>query len=179
MFIFVAGPYAGWAAAFISGYILTLGGITTTVYAWKGAPGHFGIAPSAPAIYFGDVLLVAALLAIWAQKGRLKIGWLVALFVLPAVALLLTEWGNTPEQWTGLKLYLTAIISFGIGRWLSANLTDQAALVVACACALAVGLQFVVTFAQSRGVILFARGDAGQWIGEGRMTGLYNHPGMV
>jgi O-antigen ligase len=179
-FTLIAAPFAGWAAALIGAYVITLGGITTTLYVMAGPPLHVGIARSTPTIYLGDVLLVGALFAIWAQGGRLKVGWLLMGFVLPSLVLLLVVWGNTPSQWSGLKLYATAIVSFGIGRWLSEEITERSAFVVVCACLVTCGLQFVVAFAQSRGVTLLrVSNDAAHWIGGGRMTGLYSHPALL
>lgn len=180
VFILMAVPRTGWAAALICGYILTLGGITATFFAMQGNPMHYGIAPGAPVISLGDVLLVGALLAIWVQGERVRIGWILVCFVLPAVVLLLTEWGNTPEQWAGLKLYISAIAAFGIGRWLSENLTEQTALVLATACLLVCGLHFVVAVAQSQGVTLIGVTAGGaEWIRQGRMLGIYYHPAML
>jgi hypothetical protein len=180
MFTLAAAAFAGWAAAFIGAYILTLGGITATLYVAAGRPPHVGLANSTPAIYLGDVVLVAALIAIWAQGGRLKIGWLVAGFVVPALFFLVFFWGSTPEQWSGLKLYVTAIVSFGVGRWLSENLTERTAFVVVSACLAACGLEFVLTVAQSQGVVLLRASHAAErWIREDRMVGLFSHPAML
>lgn len=181
LFLVAMAPVAGWAVSFISGYVITLGGLTTTLYEIEGTWGHYGIARSAPTLSLGDVLLAGALIAVWVQRGRLKVGWLLWAFLLPAVALLLTTWGNTPEQWSGLKLYLTAIVSFGIGRWLSENITEKGAYVLVCSCIVACGLQFTLAFTQARGVILLplASPEAAHWIAEGRMVGLYNHPGIL
>jgi hypothetical protein len=180
LFLAIAVPMAGWAASLVSAYIITLGGITATLYALPESTVHYGIAPSAPRVSLGDVLLVGALLAIWAQKGRLEIRWLVVAFAVPALVLLLAVWADTPEQWSGLKLYLTAIVSFGIGRWLSENLTDRAAFVLVSACFAVCALQFIITFVQSRGLTLLTGTlDTAQWINEGRMVGLYNHPATL
>ena len=183
IFLVIAASRAGWAAAFISSYVITLGGLTTNLYVMDGAVGHSGIAPSAPIISFGDVLLLCSLIAIWVRGGRLGIGWLLAGFALPALVLLIAVWGNTPEQWAGLKLYVTAIASFGIGRWLSENLSGASALVLASACLITCTVQFVITFAQWLGISLTPRtltSQAARIIGEqGRMVGLYEHPAFL
>jgi hypothetical protein len=126
-FVFVTAPYAGWAVSFIGAYVITLGGLTSTLWAMDGATSTVpGIADKTISVSLEDIMLVSALIAIWAHRGRLRISWALAAFLLPAVVLVFTTWGNTSEQWSGLKLYLTAFIAFGIGRWLSDNLTDRA-----------------------------------------------------
>lgn len=183
IFLVIAASLAGWAAAFISSYVITLGGLTTNLYVMDGAVGHSGIAPSAPIISFGDVLLLCSLIAIWVRGGRLGIGWLLAGFALPALVLLLAVWGNTPEQWAGLKLYVTAIVSFGIGRWLSENLSGASALVLASACALTCTIQFIITVSQWLEISLAPRGLSTQTAriieDQGRMVGLYEHPAFL
>ena len=184
VFLITAARLAGWAAAFVSSYLITLCGLTTVLYFVEGWGGTQGIAPSAPTVFFGDLLLVGGLAAIWAGGGRLEIGWLLAGFGIPALFLLATVWGNTPEQWSGLKLYLTAILSFGVGRWLSENLTDRRAFVLACACFMTCAIQFIVTFAQWMGINEFAYrsySSATKAIiaNQGRMVGLYEHPGTL
>jgi len=181
LFVCAVAPYAGWAVAFICGYVITLGGITTPLIVLGDVRSHVGIASSAPTIWLGDALLACALLAIWADRGRLKFGWHLAAFTLSACVLLVTVWGNTPEQWAGAKLYVTAIISFAVGRWLSENLTEIAATILACACLVVCGLQFLVTVAQSQGIMLLRGGsrDAAIWISDGRMIGLYTHPAYL
>jgi hypothetical protein len=183
--LFVCGtaPYATWAVALLCAYVIALAGITTTLTVIGDATrdvGHVGVASSVPTVWLGDVLLACALLAIWARGGRLKVGWLLAAFTLPASILLVTAWGNTPAQWSGLKLYVTAIISFAVGRWLSENLTENAATILACACLVVSVLHFVVVVAQSRGMMV-VRGstEAAKWISEGRMVGLYIHPAVL
>jgi O-antigen ligase len=180
-FVLAIAPRAGWAVAFVGAYLITLGGVTTKLLTVASGPAVNGIAPSTLTIYLSDVLLVCSVVAIWAQNGRLKIGWTVAAFLLPATVLLFTAWGNDPAQWSGIKLYLTAIISFAIGRWLSTNLTEKGALALASACAVICGLQFLLTVAQSAGIMLIHAGrqDSGEWVREGRMVGLYVHPGIV
>lgn len=182
LFVLVMSPIAGWTVALISGYVITLGGITTTLYSTGAVTqGHYGIARNAPTLWLGDLLLIGTLLAIWAGAGRLRIGWLIASLTFPAIVLLFVVWGNTPEQWSGLKLYVTAIVAFGVGRWLSENLTEKAGLVLVSACLASCALQFTVTFAQSRGVYLLglASSDSAQWINDGRMVGLYSHPAFL
>jgi O-antigen ligase len=179
-FTFAAVPFAGWTAALIGGYVITLGGITTKLYVAGGTPVHLGIAPGAVTIFLGDVMLVFVLIAIWAHSGRLRIGALLAVFLLPAVVFLVFDWGNTPEQWSGLKLYVTAIISFGVGQWLSENLTERSGVVIASACLVACTLQFVLTLAQTEGVMLLGVSrEAAHWIETGRMVGLYGHPAIL
>jgi hypothetical protein len=184
VFLVTAARFAGWTVAFIGSYLITLCGLTTVLYLMDGSVGHVGIAPSAPMIFLGDLLLLGALISIWAGGGRLDIGWLLVAFGIPAVFLLLAVWGNTPEQWAGLKLYLTAILSFGVGRWLSENLTDRRACVLACACFMICAIQFIVTFAQWMGINEFAYrsySSATKAIiaTQGRMVGLYEHPGSL
>lgn len=179
-FTLAAVPFAGWTAALAGGYVITLGGITTKLYVAGGTPVHLGIAPGVVTIFLGDVMLVGVLIAIWAHGGRLRVGALLAVFLLPALVFLFFDWGNTPEQWSGLKLYVTAIVSFGVGRWLSENLTERSGLVIASACLLACSLQFVLTLAQSEGVMLLGVSrDAAHWIETGRMVGLYGHPAIL
>jgi len=181
IFVSFAASIAGWAVAFVAAYVMTLGGVTTTLYAVGGDPGHLGIESGSITIYLGDVLLVATVVAIWMQGGRLKIGWMLAGFLIPAVIMTFAVWGDYTAQWSGLKLFATAIISFGVGRWLAENLTEKAALVIALACFVACALQFVVTIAQSRGIELpaFKGAFVGEWISKGRMVGLYDHPGRL
>lgn len=184
VFLFTAARLAGWAVAFVSSYLITLCGLTTVLYLMEGSSSHQGIAPSAPMVFLGDLLLLCGLIAIWANGGRLEIGWLFAGFGIPAVFMLVTVWGNTPEQWSGLKLYFTAILSFGIGRWLSENLTNRSAFVLVCACLMTCFIQFTVTFAQSIGITEFAfrsyNSATKAIIGsQGRMVGLYEHPGFL
>lgn len=144
------------------------------------APGHIGIASGAPSLFLGDILLVASVLAIWANEGRLNIGWIFVAFAVPAFICLFTIWGNTPEQQAGIKLYLTAVIAFGVGRWLGENATGRAGLVIAFACLIAIGLQFVLAIAQYRGITLLpVSKDAARWIAQGRMVGLYEHPAIL
>ncbi len=91
-------------------------------------------------------------------------------------------WGGTPAQWSGLKLYVTAIVAFAVGRWLSENLTEKSALLLASVCAAVCFLQLVFTVAQSRGVMLLRAGgpDTENWItSEGRMVGLFSHPAIL
>ena len=181
-FVFVTAPYAGGAAAFIGAYVITLGGLTSTLWAMNGATSTVpGITDKAITVSLEDVALVAALIAIWAHRGRLGISWALAAFVLPALVLVFTTWGNTSEQWSGIKLYLTAFIAFGIGRWLSDNMTDRAELVIVLACLAACAAQFIFAVAQSRGLLLLGYHDEGtlQWIRGGRMVGLYNHPAYL
>lgn len=183
IFLVIAASRAGWAAAFISSYVITLGGLTTNLYVMDGAVGHSGIAHGAPTISFGDVLLLCSLIAIWVQGGRLGVGWLLAGFAFPALVLLLAVWGNTPEQWAGLQLYVTAIVSFGIGRWLSENLSEASAFVLSCACLFTCAVQFTITFAQWLGISLTPRAlstDTAAIIeSQGRMVGLYQHPAFL
>lgn len=181
LLVCAVAPYVGWPTAFISAYLLTLGGVTTTLFIWGTTTVHYGIAPSSPNFWLSDVLLVSALLAIWATGGHWRVGWLLVLFGLACSLLLFTVWGNTPEQWSGLKLYTTAIITFGIGRWLGQNLTENAALVLAWTSLSVCGLQFVATAAQSFGVMLTRPGNsnAALWVGQGRMVGLYDHPSFL
>jgi hypothetical protein len=179
-FVCVVAPYAGWATAFLSGYLLTLGGVNTALYVVDGVTKtHVGMASGTPTIWLGDVLLTCALLAIWVHGGRLKINWLLAAFTLLAFVLLCTVWGNTSEQWSGLKVYVTAIVAFAVGRWLSENLTEEAAFILACVSAGVCALQLFLTVAQSQGVMLLRPGTedtAVGWINHGRMVGLYGHP---
>lgn len=184
VFLVTAARLAGWTVAFISSYLITLCGLTTVLYLMDGSVGHAGIAPSAPTIFLGDLLLLGALISIWSGGGRLDIGWLLVGFGIPAMFLMISVWGNTPEQWAGLKLYLTAILSFGVGRWLSENLTDRRAFVLACACFMTCAIQFIVTFAQWMGINEFAfrsYSSASKAIiaNQGRMVGLYEHPGSL
>lgn len=180
-FVIAVAPRAGWPITLVCAYVITLGGITRPLYQPARETIHYGIASNTPGVTLGDILLVGALLSIWASGGRLKIGWLLAAFTLPAIVLLLTAWGNTPEQWSGLKLYMTALIAYGIGRWLSDNLTEQGTFALACACFVVCLVQFVVTFAQSQGIVLLplASDDSMRWIAENRMVGLYNHPATL
>ena len=183
IFLVIAASRAGWAAAFISSYVITLGGLTTNLYVMDGAVGHSGIAHGAPTISFGDVLLLSSLIAIWVQGGRLGVGWLLAGFAFPALVLLLAVWGNTPEQWAGLQLYVTAIVSFGIGRWLSENLSEASAFVLSCACLFTCAVQFTITFAQWLGISLTPRALSTETAAiiesQGRMVGLYQHPAFL
>ncbi|GAA2411596.1 O-antigen ligase family protein [Mycolicibacterium llatzerense] len=180
-FVLVAARFAGWATAFVSAYVLTLSGITTALYIGPTTSVHYGIASGAPGISLADVVLIGALISIWANSGRLQISWLLLIFGLPALTLLLTSWGNTNEQWSGLQLYLTALISFGVGRWISENLDDNAGVFLAGASLAAGALQLVVTVAQSRGTMLLAAQgpDVKQWIHSERMVGLYAHPSVL
>lgn len=180
-FVLIAARFAGWATAFVSAYVLTLCGITTVLYVGPTTSVHYGIASGAPSISLTDVLLIGALISIWANGGRIQIGWLLVLFGLPALTLLLTSWGNVSEQWSGLQLYLTALISFGVGRWISEKLDDNAGVFLACAGLAACTLQLVVAVAQSRGTMLLAAQgpDVKQWIHSGRMVGLYAHPSVL
>jgi hypothetical protein len=179
-FTLAAVPFIGWTAALIGGYVITLAGITTKLFVASGTPIHLGIAPGTITVFLGDVLLVCALIAIWAHGGRLQIGALLTVFIVPALIFLAFDWGNTPEQWSGLKLYITAFLSFGVGRWLSENITEKSGLVIASACTVACGLQFVLTFAQSQGIIILGvTRDASKWIDSGRMVGLYSHPAIL
>lgn len=180
-FVLVAARFAGWATAFVSAYVLTLSGITTVLYVGPATSVHYGIASGTPSISLTDVILLGALISIWADGGRLQISWLLLVFGLPALAFLFTAWGNTPEQWSGLQLYLTALISFGVGRWISENLDDKAGIFLAGAGLAACTLQLVVTVAQSRGTMLLAAQgpDVKHWIHSDRMVGLYAHPSVL
>ncbi|WP_346415516.1 O-antigen ligase family protein [Mycobacterium sp. SM3041] len=95
--------------------------------------------------------------------------------------MLLTEWGNTPEQWSGFQLYMTALVSFGVGRWVSENLDENSEFVLAAASLAACTMQLIVTAAQSRGVMLIAAQgpNVKYWIDSDRMVGLYSHPSVL
>lgn len=187
VFIVTMARYAGWAISWVCAYVMSLGGITTVLYIVSadtvgGDPGaHYGITHAEPTIWLSDILLLGALIAIWREGGRLRITGSLALFLLPSLLLLFGVWGNFPEQWSGLKLYGTAIVAFAVGRWLSSNLTNRAAFALVCACLITCVVQFVIAFAQSRGIMLISLHgeEATRWIEEGRMVGLYNHPGFL
>ncbi|WP_191992531.1 O-antigen ligase family protein [Mycolicibacterium mucogenicum] len=181
LLVCLVAPFAGWPTAFISGYLLTLGGVTTTLFILGDVNIHYGIAPGSPTFWLSDFLLALALLAIWASGGPWSGGWLLLIFAVLSSILLLRVWGNTPEQWSGLKLYMTAIVSFGIGRWLGQHLTSNAGLVLAWTSLVVCGIQFVTTGAQALGVLLVRPGttNATLWINQGRMVGLYDHPSFL
>lgn len=180
VFLVLAVPAGGWPTALISAYVIAMCGINKIIFSMPGnGVIHYGIAPSAPTIYLSDILLLAALLAIWAAGGRLRIGWLLAAFALPCLVMVLTVWGNTTEQWSGLELYVTALISFGLGRWLSENMTEKGANVLVSACLISCGLQFIASVAQSRGSMFRVSEAAQGWVQDGRMVGLFNHPGEL
>ncbi len=180
-FVVVSSSHVGWATALASGYIITLGGITTTLYVLPGVPDHIGIARSTPTLYLGDLLLVAATIAILAGGGSIKVGWHLTSFLIPALFLLVLFWGNTTEQWSGLKLYATALISFGIGRWLSETIEAKSARLLAVSCFIVTAAQTLIALAQSQGIYLIGQAsvDATRWINEERMVGLYGHPGTL
>lgn len=181
LFVCAVAPYVGWATAFICGYVITLGGITTTLFTWGTINVHYGIAPSAPTFWLSDVLLALALLAIWANGGSWGTGWLLVVVGISSGILLMTVWGNTPEQWSGLKVYLTAIIAFGVGRKLGEMLTETSAVVLAWTSLIVCGVEFVATVAQSVGIMLVRAGNtnAAVWINQGRMVGLFDHPSFL
>lgn len=183
LFVCAVAPYAGWVPAFLCAYLISLGGVTTALYvAGGGSATHYGVAPSTPTLWLGDVALAGAMFAVWAQGGRLQVGWLLAGFVIPTFILLEAVWGGTPEQWSGFKLYVTAFLSFAVGRWLGANITENAAFILACVLVGVCALQLVATVAQSQGVMLLRPGtgsDAVTWISSGRMVGLYGHPAIL
>ena len=181
LFVCIAAPYAGWATALVSGYLITLGGISTTLLTLGETKVHFGIAPNSPTLWLSDVLLALALLAIWAKGGTWSTGWLLAAVGISSCILLVTVWGNTPEQWSGLKAYATAIIAFGVGRKLAESFTENSALVLAWTSLVVCGVQFVATAAQAVGILLVrsSSSNAAVWISEGRMVGLYDHPSIL
>ncbi len=179
-FLLIAKRTAGWASAFAGAYLLSLCGIPIDLFSIGGTSNHIGVASSAPAISLGDVFLAAAVLAIWSTGVRLKVGWLLAVFLVPSLIFLLAVWGNTPEQWSGIKLYATALLAFGVGRWLSGTLSDESALVVVCACLIVCAVQFTVAFAQLQGATVIDVGSAGEsWISAGRMVGIHSHPAIL
>lgn len=182
-FLAFGASRAGWAPALVGSYVITLGGLTTVLYVMEGKAGHSGIGTNAPMLLLSDVLIVLSVLTIWSKGGRLGIGGLLAVFSVPALFLLVHVWGDEPEQWAGLKLYVTALVSFGVGRWLSENLTDAAAFVLACACLSVCAVQFFVAFGQWIGISLVFKTYTSESKGiiedQGRMTGLYEHPAFL
>ncbi len=181
LFLFIAAALAGWVVAFLSAYVISQGGFDAALYRVAGASGHYGVATSAPTIYVSDALLLGALILIWSRRGSLRVGWQLAAFMFPGLIMLLFVWGDTLEQWSGLKLYATALIAFGAGRWLNANLTSQAAFVLALACFVVCVTQFIVSVAQSNGIQLIRLpAQSNSWLNiHGRAIGLYSHPDFL
>jgi hypothetical protein len=179
-FIWFASRIAGWAGAYVCAYIVSAAGPATTIFALAGLSDHIGIAASAPTIFFSDILMLSAIFSIWSNGDRLEYGWLLLSFVLVSLIFLFTTWGNTLEQWSGIKLYSTSIIAFSIGRWMQKSINKDISFVLSIACLLSCGAQLLEILAQSRGSTLFGVDNYSlTFIKSGRMVGLFNHPGLA
>lgn len=143
---------------------------------------HYGIAAGAPGIELSTLLLTISLACIWATGGRTAGLGVIMVFAPVGLVLYLTSWGGEPQQLSGLILMTTALLTFGVGNWMSTRTEPAAQAILAAAAAGVCVLQTFAAVAQSQGLLLFgaANPDATAFIAdEGRMVGLYNHPSTL